>query len=106
MSAKYRIVAVAVGAASLLALTACYGPATGELSPSGAVYTAYHSKQYQIDTGFTWVFVSYKCHGDTGWRETPRKSVYSATTTDGDTIVTQAYCANGIATAHPNDAQP
>lgn len=102
-----RIVAATVGVAGLLTILAgCYGPATGNVETSGLTYTAFHSKQYQIDVGYPWVFISYQCHGDTGWRETPRKSAYSATTVDGDTIVTQAYCANGIATAHPDDAQP
>lgn len=95
-------------ALALLVLAACYGPATGEVSPSGNVYTSHHSKQYQIDAwqasgnpGYLYVGIDYMCHGDSGWRQSPRKDVRYATTTDGDNIDTQVYCPSGIYTAHP-----
>ena len=102
---KKRILAV-VAAIGILA--GCYGPATGEVSPSGNVYTSHHSKQYQIDAwlasdnpGYLYVGIAWMCHGDTTWRYTPGKDVRTTTSTDGDNIDTQVYCPAGIATAHP-----
>lgn len=100
---KKRILAV-VAAIGILA--GCYGPATGEVSPSGAVYTARWSKQYQYDTGYRYVFITYQCHdGPNYWLNGPVKDVLNTDTlSDFDTIQSQVYCPAGIRSAFPNDS--
>lgn len=101
---KKKILAV-VAAIGILA--GCYGPATLNISPSGDVATAQWSKQYQIDTGYMWVFITFQCH-DTPtnqWIDGPAKDVRLASTlSDYDTIQSQIYCPAGVRTAFPNDS--
>lgn len=61
-----RIAAVAVGAASLLALSACGEPA-GQVSGSGMAYTVTADTQYLRETGTPLLRAVALCEGATSW---------------------------------------
>lgn len=87
--------AVAVGAASLMALAGC-GEPTGQTSPNGMTYTVTADVQYLKDINQTVMVAAALCAGAVTWRYGTPVNADGAT---GPTISASVSCYPNVVTA-------